>query len=482
MIKLRSIALALALAGCGGEHGTLTVSIAVPSGTGNDPFLNAATVNIQVGSPALAQATATVSGGHFSTSLKFTLKSGTAGAVMVQALAADGKTVVGRGQSPTMTMSASDTSITVWVGKPGYVGLSGQTLSQDSGRGRNAMAACLIPAVGALIAGGIGPTGAPVTDAEIYDEFQHLLDTATPLPTGRMGAVAFGVTEADSDTGAALLAAGGTPALTQDLLNFDPSAASGGAWQILASNANLALFRPASIVLSNGSWLITGGLDQSDGTGNPVKTAALVAASGSSVTAPSPMNTARSGHAMIAGSFGNQDGALIFGGTSDSTAPAEQFVLSNNSFLPVAPTGIAGMTGPSFATISPLSNGNVVIAGGAVGGTSVASLIVVTPATLVAEVSSVQLPTPRSHHVALVGGGEIVLCGGLDDQGNVLTTCDVLDDTTLAPVTSRTVTLSGPRYDLQAVTLDTGDFLLVGGISDNAGTPATEIELYTTIK
>lgn len=457
--------MAIALVGCGGKHGTLEVAIAVP--VDDDPFLDAALVHLKVGDPAIAERTADVSDGHFSTSLKFTLKSGMAGAVLVEAIGADGA-VVGRGRSPVVTMSAVQTSITVWVGRLGVVGLSDQALA----RGRADVAAANIPAVGAVLAGG-SVDGVPVADVDVYDIFSHVIATGAPLGAGRTGAVALGYQQSNSTTGAAILAAGGTPAPASDLQSFDPMSGSGGLWHVVASDPSLARLSPSTARLANGAWLLNGGLD---GDGNALDSAAMITVGSNQVSAAPSMVVPRVGQVTLAGSFAGDEGALIFGGTADGNAVAERFVFSSSSFAPVDLPGIASR---SHATASYLADGRVLILGGEESsGVALASGILLAPSTLEAETVDNLLSTPRSHHVAFSAGGEIVICGGLDHEGQVSASCDVLDPVTLG--LARNLSLAVPRRDLQAVTLDNGDVLLAGGIGID-GQPSAVLEIYTPL-
>jgi len=63
-----------------------------------------------------------------------------------------------------------------------------------------------------------------------------LLLLSVRLPTARAEAVALGFAQTSSKYGAALLAGGGTPAPTRDMLRFDPMATSGGSWQVITSD------------------------------------------------------------------------------------------------------------------------------------------------------------------------------------------------------------------------------------------------------
>ena len=85
------------------------------------------------------------------------------------------------------------------------------------------------------------------------------------------------------------------------------------------------------------------------------------------------------------------------------------------------------------------------------------------------------MPTPRTRHAALVVGGEILLCGGMDERGGLLPTCDVLDANTLARL--RSIPLGAARSDGRLLILDGGYVALVGG-SGEGGAPVASLEIY----
>jgi hypothetical protein len=467
-------------AGCGGKKGTLSVDILVPQGA--DPFANATQAVITVGDPPIMQRIQPVSGGHFDASINFDLKSrsGLTGPVIVEARDGNGR-VLGYGRTPPLAIVAVDEVVTVWVGRPGYAGLSPSVLN----RGRVGMSVGAVPRLGVLLAGG-AVNGAAVGDAEVYHEYTHTIIKAESIPTPRRDGAIIGFDRLGSTTGASALVGGAVPAPTDDFIFFDPVAAgtTAGRWTSLAHDDNLKRIAPALASIPGGSWLLCGGLD---GGGVPLQTAVQLAVGSQLLInkTPQDMIAPRAGSQALGGQFLSTDGALIIGGNPAGTPTLERFVASSRTFVAVDGSDqLPPRTGHSVVQLptntTGFSNRIVVTGGNESGGPALASGWIINPTNLEISQKVDLLSKPRTRHVSFVAGNELLVCGGVDAQGQTLGDCEVLDVASLTSLRPP-VPLAVRRKDFVAVPLETGEVLLAGGLDEN-DRPVPSIELYTAAR
>ncbi len=458
MKRIWFLAFACAI-GCGGQSGTLAVTVVTP--VGDDPFAQAAQAHVKLGDPAVAEQTVSVSGGHFDVSLKYNppSSSSVAASVLVEALDGSGQ-VIGRGHSPLLALVPADAQVTVWVGRVGKVGLSAQTIAE----GRDAIAGGPLPQLGAMLPGG-GSGGQPSTENDIYDEYSHQVQTGAPLPAARAGALVLPFVRSDQVTGAALVVGG-----AGDLAQFDPLQGTSGAWSTLTTDAALAPSSPAVALQGDGTWLVAGGLD---GDGKPAATAFTVAPPPAYAFArtAAPMAAARAGHTATPIAAAQGAGVLVFGGAA-AGPDAELYVTSARTFTSID-LGVPSRTGH---TATALSDGRVLILGGGDGSApALADGVLVAPPALTATPMPSLLATARTGHSANLVGTELLVCGGKRADGTPIADCEVLDAATFAM--KRVVPLHTGRSGHVVVGLDTGDLLIAGG-RDAAG-PLNSLELYT---
>jgi hypothetical protein len=100
-------------AGCGGKEATLSVAIVTPVGV--DPFSDVAQVKLQTGSSIKM---VPVTGGHFN--LSFKLASGdvnSIASVILDGLSSTGA-VVSHGETPPLSLAASNGTVYIYVTRP----------------------------------------------------------------------------------------------------------------------------------------------------------------------------------------------------------------------------------------------------------------------------------------------------------------------------------------------------------------------------
>jgi hypothetical protein len=86
------------------------------------------------------------------------------------------------------------------------------------------------------------------------------------------------------------------------------------------------------------------------------------------------------------------------------------------------------------------------------------------------------LPTPRAAHTATLIGDDLLLCGGIDNTGAPVASCEVIGTNPI--VWKRTLPTGTARTGHVAVALETGPVLIAGGV-DASGAPVASIEIYT---
>ncbi len=456
-----------AVTGCGGQKGTLQIDVVVSPV--DDPFVDAKTVRITVGSSA-HQKTFPVTGGHFTASVDLSPLS-VPGTVRLDLFDAIGN-LVAYGQTTVLALQAVNQEAWVWIGRPGRIVPAKAAL----GNGVTDAAATSIPGVGILIAGGRDSTRKVVDTAAIYLTLQQSIFNVTGLNAMRANAVAATIGESAVLFGgsqAPQFEATASPVPTAEL--FDPTAGQAGVWTNLPGDTVPPRSSPQLTALGAGDLLITGGYD---GTGARVGTAAYITVGATQMlqNAAMAMVTPRGGHVACAATFADGAGALIVGGaaTDDVSTVAERLV--GQSF---EATTLAGVENRSNATCTTLPSGKILLVGGYVAGVPVASGFVIDPSKTPPAVTLLPnaLSAARARHTAsLLSTGDVLICGGDDGNRVNVPTCDVINGTTYA--IARTVNMTAPRRDHVASVLDTGQVLVTGGLS-NGNTPLSSIEIYT---
>jgi hypothetical protein len=474
---IRRLLLLALVAGCGGKKGTLALTIVVSPVS--DPFANAANVKFTIGDANHVK-TVPVTNGHFDTSIEIDPIS-TPGPVTVEAFDASNK-LIAHGKTPNLVLQPVNQTVAVWVGRPGDVQPATAALPRPLAQ----FAATSVPGLGLVIAGGRTTDGKVVAEASIFDEFTQSMIPPKPTdPNSETGGIppmknARGGAVAGISMGQNTVVMGGSSADGFTATTARPSTVaesfspqgSYGTWSSLSMTAPVGTF-PAATVLGSGNTLVTGGLDEN---GNRLDIAALLTSGGTtSLNALStPMAAPRAGHAAAAAKFPDGEGAILFGGLADgSSAPVSERLLGQ-SFS--AYNLSMNLENRNDATATTLANGMVLVLGGKVNGVAVSSGIVIDPSTAGTTVMPGALSAPRAGHTATLVGQDVLACGGVDDTGKNVPTCDLLSGADLS--IKDTVPMADPRHGHLALTLETGVVLLLGGFND-AGQPLPSIEIFT---
>jgi hypothetical protein len=200
-------------------------------------------------------------------------------------------------------------------------------------------------------------------------------------------------------------------------------------------------------------------------------------------------NTANSPHATRSGATTTllQDGTILIAGGEDSGGPvntAEIYNPADSSFTPTtafAPPGTTMNVARSQHTATLLSNGQVLIVGGATGlGTPTPvtnRLELYDPSSHTFILVSQELATARTGHTAtlLPNGSAVLIAGGFDGT-NPVGTAQVYQNATL----STSFNMITPRNQASAILLPSGNVLITGGFTPAfpTGTGDNTAELY----
>jgi hypothetical protein len=514
-----------ALFGCGQNTG-LTLKILTPPD--DDPFAGATTavLTVQGDQMSAQQTTASVTSGRFNAMLELSSPSMDGYVyVKVEALDSSGQ-AVGRGRTPNFVLPSSDTEVTVYVGRPGQVTATAARLPDDTGSeatpvGRQLLAGASLrgqrmtptnePSIGALIVGGINDSGQSMAHAWRYSPITHDFIDSGSAQMARSGAVL--VPSADALTGHQALMWGGADGAgrmitTADM--FDPQVADvNSLWAApspeLADAGGPGAYLPTVVEVKDSEFLISGGRNQQAEAGSvalsgavmvirvPGATSDVAAKLGVQRLAPTsgmgPMLAPRIFHSATPVTVSGVSSALLFGGLSldDETngKPVAEFFeesTDGKTFQPLKWTGTPPVSRRGHVAVTLRSN-RVLVAGGYTVDASGAKTVL-DSALLIDLGTSGFTEHPMFLKTARYGASitllttEIVICGGFDQSGVPLKTCEEFAAADTLDRIGDLFTMPRSRAGHLALPLETDQVLLVGGVGDG-GKPLADVDIYT---
>ncbi|HEY0193242.1 MAG TPA: kelch repeat-containing protein [Kofleriaceae bacterium] len=417
----RAIAIALGLAACSGETGTVSVSLV--TAPGSTVLAQVQTLQLRLTNPdRLVSAQRTATGFDLSLELD---ASDRAGAVVVTGLDAAGA-VVAVGQSPVFPLGGITAAVVVYVAPPMSIAPSPASL----GTARSEVAGSAL-SYGAVLAGGRDGGGAPTTDIGVYNAYDHTLIAGAPLPAARAGLAM------TSNTSSIYLFGGtgpdGNP--TGTLWLFDTTVAPAGAFTTVADQPAYARTGQRMLTIPAVGYPITG--------------------------APGLLFDGSTIHEL--------SGALPPVGGGGITTSSAVFVGDDLIRLEAgALTPLAGMGRPGAAATTR-SDGKVLVVGG--GEPQTLDGLIIDPAAGTVVTIPGALTAGRSHPAIAATSRHLVVAGGTDASGAPIASAEILDVTSLAPITTVAMPAATGRY---AIALPDDQVLLTGGA------PATsDILLFT---
>jgi hypothetical protein len=432
LARASALGLALALGGCPGETGTVTVSLTTaPGSTLLDGVQTLRLVLTNPRQETTAQRTAT----GFDLSLELPATDMT-GALLVDGLDVSG-ILIANGASPPFPLGGINGRVVIYMAAPNTIGASPRLL--DPARSELAIG---VVQYGAILAGGKLGTGEPSDALAIYNAFDHTLLAGMAMPAARAAAaIAVGDRNITSIFGGRDSA--GVP--TGTLWRFDPSVAPSGAYLELGDKASFARADQLAVPIGGERFLVTGA---------PV--AELFTLDGS-VIAREEIATLPATGAAVVGNDGIP--TAIFAGP-DGVVRVRNNTFSSLSIPEAARAGASAVAVPG---------GKVLVACGG------PAAIRIDAASGTGEVIPA-LPVTDKTACALAATGRHVLVAGGLVAGAVDGTAEIYDASTLALVAS--LPLVVPRANAIAVALPNDQILIAGGV-DATGAPIATLELFT---
>ncbi|HUH05842.1 MAG TPA: hypothetical protein VML75_27825 [Kofleriaceae bacterium] len=357
--------------------------------------------------------------------------------------------LIASGRTGPLPIAAFDDDLRLFVAAPRS--LSEAPMSLDPPRSELGAARL---SFGVLLAGGRNAAGEPTDDLVVYSLYDHQLRTGAPLPAPRAN-----MTALTAALGQVLLFGGDDPAgqPSELLWRFDSNTAPAGSYLGLASNPELARSGARGAPISNTGFVVLGDpmvfIDNLSGRAQALPDAMPMNGTITSVVINDMVYT------LIAGDEAGDIGAVL---------------LVNGVFntLTDAPVEI-DRTGHGAVV---LANGDILVVGGATAGGLETSGIRFAPATRVFTTFGDLLATPRNDAAIAATRELVIVAGGTDVNGDLVTDAEVFSADDLTRLA--TVPMVVPRTRASAEPMANGQVLIAGGI-DATGAPVGTIELLT---
>jgi hypothetical protein len=434
------------LAACSGADGTISIDlVTAPGSTVLDGVTHARMV---LTSPfRVVEADRNADGG-FDLALDVVAE-GPSGDILFEGLDGGGQ-VVAYGRTPPLPIAAIDAHVKIYVAAPRTLAEAPVALDVP----RSEIGTGLLD-YGVLLAGGRDASGEPTRDLQIYNAYDHSLQTGLDLPEARAGvtvgtgvigyAYLFGGEDADGD-------ARGT------VWSFDTTIAPDGRWSEGTEVPELARTGASIAPLGSEAFLVTGA--------PPVLLEGIFLRA-TAISEPAVLD---GGAASVQASDGTIFTAVIGEGAGA--------------------TGIVRLFGQDFseetdAPASAFRHGHAVVStpdrkilaiGGADASGVLTSVIKGDPLLQAyPEVPDV-LATGRTDAAAASTSSVLLVAGGRDAAGEIVPDAELFDPVTLESI--GIIPMLVPRTGATARPLPNQQILIIGGV-DAAGAPIDTIELFT---
>ena len=425
-------ALLLALAACTGTKGTLDLQLA--TAPGSDLLSAIHRIRLTLTSPAAVfEATRTANG----LDLSFEIDAvETNGVIYIEGFDESDAPIVG-GQSPPFPLAGSDGTVVIYVAPPySILRAPSDLLPARSRIGGTAVI------YGAVLAGGLDEAGAPSASMAIYNIYDHTIGYGENMPVHRAG-----VTLAANDS-AGVYVLGGTDeaaASTSTLHRFQTNIAPDGAYVDLGPHPGLESSGQRAVKIGSDAFLVTG-----------AQPALLTA---STITAITTLADVPAAAAPALTTDGSPLAAFVRDGTVGYYA-ADGAI--GEVALPSVDAGRAITAGSE--------RGTVIVVGG-----STRDLHVVAFGSSSVTTHANALSVARRSPTIAATSRHILVAHGLDENGNVIATADILDATTLQLLDTQPL---DPRTNAVALPMPNDQILITGG-DYPGGVPDGLVELFT---
>jgi hypothetical protein len=312
-----------------------------------------------------------------------------------------------------------------------------------------------------LVVGGFDSKGAPLASAELYDTDSNSKTFGTFSPTtNNMPNKAAGHTATLLQNGRVLVVGGGNSSSQI----YDPTS---NTWSSAGGIGGQRSYHSATL-LPGGKVLIAGGSDQS---GKTINSAILYDPSTGAYSNTGNMTVSRDFHTATP----LPDGTVLIAGGRTSSGSGYMYQASAEIYDPTkgtfAAVGAMGSARYGHSAIV-LSNGQVLVAGGA-STAAIASAELYDPvAGVFSSTSALTLTTPRQYFTAMPFYGSIVEAGGLNGSTR-LQSAEQYQGGTFLPMGNMTA----PRAAYTATVLSDGKTVLITGGQGSTGSSVSSAEL-----
>lgn len=431
--------------GCEGLQGTIAVDIVTaPGGSVMDPVVRA---RLTLSEPFAQVESERAADGTFALTLDVEAP-GVSGSVAFEGFDQSGS-LVAYGRTPPLPIAAFDTNVSIYVARP--MSIAPAPVGMEAARSDMGVTAL---SYGVAMAGGRRTSGEASARMDIYNAYSHAFQLGEDMPEARVQVTA------TTGIGGDVYLFGGVDELGQPSANtwrFSTSIPPAGAYTSLSTDSALARAGARTAVHSSEMFVITGEPPVLiNGISSTVDVYADAPALHGTATTVFVDNRFR---ALFVGS-GNGDG----GG----------YMLEDDAFTPLDHPGLRRTDHESVA----LPGERVLTIAGALSDTGVlddAGMVVDMRSRAITEHSGL-LDTPRTAAAVAASAVFVLIAGGVDAAGELIADAEILDAVTLEPVT--VLPLLVPRRAANAAALANGQILLVGGV-DEDGDPIGTIELFT---
>ena len=451
------------LVACGGQTGTFSISLV--TAPGSNVLDNVTHARVTLSDPLTV-----VEGDRTATGFDFdfdVIATGQNGSLLFEGFDAGGNTIA-LGQTPDLPVDGVNATATIYVGAP--QSLAAAPVALPTARSHMGIGSL---GYGIMLVGGLDNTNTPTADVTVYSAYTHALQTGVDLPAPRSAStVIFGsysyayVFGGDDATGAP----------QSDFWRFDTTVSPGGSFTALTSSTALARANQLAVPLGGDDFLLTGSpvvVDGLSGTATPLTSPASLPPI--AVSVEDDRTSAQNVYTCFVGKGAGSSGAVLFvnGVFADFTVTAGSTVANE---LQRSDHGIAATSIPAAVAGTADEPTITVIGGVTQTDTAPTTALRIHPVTQVIDVVTDALITARSNAAVAATNRYLLVAGGTDANGNVLTDAELLDPATLAHIA--TIPMVVPRTGAVAEPLSNGQILIAGGTDANGAAIAT-LELFS---
>ncbi len=426
--------------GCTDTVGTVTIELAAdPS---SDLLERLQSVQVKLSNPPQVANAERNSNGTLSLQLEVDAR-GEIGNLSLEAFDRSNQ-LIGVAHSPPLPISAIDGLLTLHVAPP--LSMSNARNVMDSVRTEMAVTAL---SFGAIMVGGRTTDGSVSSAVVVYNVYNHDFQIGKDLPLARAQSAIF------SGASNRIYLFGGTNSAGNPLARatgFNTTVAPAGSYVELTTTDSLA--RSGATAVSIGPDLgIVGG-----GTAVVVDGIAQKA-------------TELPGAFILNGTLTQSKDIVLAVGAGTATTGAAR--VNSQSVTEISAPAQAQRTGHRAVT---LGGDDVLIIGGSVDNMTCTDGLRYLAASDEFTVVTDLLPIGRNQPAVAVSDRYIIVAGGMDQNGDIYPSVDVIRASDLSPVA--TLALTVPRTDAHAIALANGQVLIAGG-RDLNGDPIAILELFT---